>query len=147
MSIYHVGQVFLGWSTLSSGIKSWAWADTVFTKRGTTNLCFSIELFLKSLLVLLGKDVPKTHKLDELANLLPKKELETVRTAYAKHIQQPSFDMLLSEISQFFVKLRYEYEFDIFSINEYAVCVFADALYQHCAIRNGSNPTVKGVHV
>lgn len=148
LSIFHVGQgFFLAGQRCLLEIRVGPGQTQFLPGAGVTNLCFAIELFLKSLIVLYGKDVPKTHKLVELAGLLPSHELQPVRAAYIQHLQQPSFEDLLSEISQFFVKLRYEFEHDMFSFNEHPVFVLADALYQHCANRNNSQGSVKGIHV
>ena len=102
---------------------------------------------MKSLIILNGKDAPRSHKLAELAALLPNSDLDPVRTEYGKRIQEPSFDKLLSEVSDFFVKLRYGYEFDIFSLNEHSVYVLANAMYIHTAGRNKQQPSVSGVRV
>ena len=100
---------------------------------------------MKSLIVRHGRESPKTHNLAELAGLLPATDLAAVRGVYQQRVQAPSFDELLAEVSQFFVKLRYEYEFDIFSLNEHPVSVLADALYRHCAERHKSESKVTGV--
>lgn len=148
LSIFHVGQgFFLAGQRCLLEIRVGPGQTQFLPGAGVTNLCFAVELFLKSLIVLHGKDVPKTHKLVELANLLPPGELEPVSATYAQHVQQPSFNDLLSEISQFFVKLRYEFEHDIFSLSEHPIYILADVLYQHCAWRNDSQTSAKGVHV
>ena len=108
---------------------------------------FSIELFLKSLLVLHGAHVPKVHKLAELVALLPAEELVPVKYAYHQVVQKPSFEELVGEISELFMKLRYEFEFNIFSLNEFPVFTLAEALYIHCARRHGSQSEISNFRV
>lgn len=148
VSIFHVGQgFFLAGQRCLIELRVGPSQTQYLPGAGVANLCFAIELFLKSLINLLGKDSPKTHKLIELVEALPKSELDPVRAAYSQQVQTPSFDDLLVEVSNFFVKLRYEYEHDIFSLNEHPVYALADCLYRHCANRNKSQGSVKGVRV
>lgn len=148
LSIFHVGQgFFLAGQRCLLEFRVGPGQTQYLPGAGVANLCFAIELFLKSLVILLGKDLPKTHKLTELVGALPKSELDPVRAAYGQQVQSPSFDELLAEVSDFFVKLRYEYEYNIFSLNEHPVYVLADCVYQHCANRNNSRGSVKGVRV
>jgi hypothetical protein len=146
LSIFHVAQgFFLAGQRCLLEIRVGPSQTQYLPGAGVANLCFAIELFLKSLIVLLGKESPKTHKLVELIGLLPTGELDPIRAAYGQQVQQPPLDDLLAEVSQFFVKLRYEFEHDIFSLNEHPVYVLADILYQHCAARNNNQGSVKGV--
>ena len=146
LSIYHLAQgFFMAGRRCLLEIAVGPGTTQYLPSPGVVNLCFAIELFLKSLVVLQGKSAPKTHELADLLSLLPEEDIEPVRAAYQKQLQAPSFDELLKEINQFFVKLRYEYEFDVFSFNEHPVDVLADALYRHCAERHKSQSKVPNV--
>lgn len=146
LSIFHLAQgFFLAGQRCLLEIAVAPGTTQCLVSPGVVNLCFSIELFMKSLIVLQGQASPKTHKFAELAALLPATDIAQVRVLYQQQVQKPSLDELLAEVSQFFVKLRYEYEFDIFSFNEHPVSVLADALYRHCAERNKSQSQVSGV--
>jgi HEPN domain len=103
------------------------------TTPGVANYCFSIELFFKSLLAAREKPAPKTHKLHELFDLLAEEDRTSIRLAYEAVLSQPPLDELINLVSEYFVKLRYEYEFVIFALQEFPVMCQAKAAYVHAA--------------
>jgi len=146
LSIYHLGQgFFLAGKRCLLEIAVGPGAMQCLVSPGVANLCFAIELFMKSLIILGGQDSPRTHKLADLGNLLDRSDLEAVKAYYDVRVQDPSFDNLLIEVSEFFVKLRYEYEFDLFSLNDHPVSVLAEGFYLSCADRNKRTSPVPGL--
>jgi HEPN domain-containing protein len=104
---------------------------------GVVNLCLAIELFLKSLLALHNQTIPKSHKLVELFASVPEMDQQKIKDEYGKSISVPSFEELLTQIEDYFVKVRYGYEFDVFNYQETPVFVFAKELYKYCASAHG----------
>ena len=100
---------------------------------GVVNLCFAIELFLKSLIVLGHEQPERTHKLDKLFSKLSEKARCEIEEKYNIYIKEPSLKDLLSRIDDYFMKVRYEYEYDIYAYEETPVFQFAKILYEYSA--------------
>ena len=114
---------------------------------GVVNLCLSIELFLKALIIARGAAAPKSHKLVDLVAAVESSHIDAVRSQYAQVITTPAFDELLSEINDFFVKIRYGYEFDIFAFQEAPVSVLAKSLYLNSAMVHGIKVGIQAMRV
>lgn len=93
------------------------------------NLCFSIELFLKALIIA-RKDVPpKTHSLRELFDFVGEDVISNIKNEFEKKVQDPDFDSFVETISSYFLKVRYEYENEVFEFNEHFIHVLARCVY------------------
>jgi HEPN domain len=114
---------------------------------GVVNLCLSIELFLKSVIIASGGAPPKTHKLLDLVPLLPAGFMEKIELRYRGSVSEPTLGDLLSQVNEFFVKLRYEYEFDVFAFQESAVLTLAKALYLESAALHGIKSGIERILV
>lgn len=97
------------------------------------NYCFSLELFFKALIQKNGYKAPKTHELEKLFNLLPSDEQTVIKEHFEAIIQQPEFIMFLVEISNYFQKVRYEYEYPIEIYYEGPIAQFAKIVYVYAA--------------
>lgn len=147
-SIFHQGQSFLlAGSRCLLEIDVGPGVTQCLVSPGVVNLCLSIELFLKSLVAALGQEVPKTHKLVELAEVIPRAELEKVKLSYSQVVSDPTFECLLAQINDFFVRVRYGYEFEVFAYYEIPVLVLAKALYVHSASAHGIKIGIDRVRV
>ena len=147
LSIFHVGQgFFLAGQRCLLSIPVGPGLTQVLPGAGVANLCFAIELFVKALLFANGVEPPKSHKLDELIRLLPAAELNALRDFYAQQMVQPTFEALVSEVAEFFVKLRYEYRIQhLFIERSRRILVGRGLLRTHFSSNSKSN-TVKGVN-
>lgn len=146
LSIFHAGQAFyLAGNRCLLNIEVGPGVMQCLTSPGVVNLCFASELFLKSLLLASGSLPPKTHKLAELFGLLPASDAAAVTTSYAQSVSTPSFAEFINEVSEFFVKIRYE--FSIFAFHEVPVWIFAKALYVHAANVNHVSTKLENVNL
>lgn len=76
-----------------------------------SNIAFSCELFLKSILFKNEIDCRSEHDLFKLYNLLPQKDREAIKKKHlCGNINRESFDINLKEVGKSFVVLRYSYE-------------------------------------
>lgn len=133
-SIFHQGQsFFLAGNRCLLDIEVGPGVTQCLVSPGVVNLCLAIELFLKSTVVLKGVAAPKTHKLAELFAACPATTIAEVKSTYEQTISNPTLDDLLSQINEFFVQVRYGYEFDVFAYHEYPVYTLAKILYKHSA--------------
>lgn len=114
---------------------------------GVVNLCLAIELFLKSLLSLHGESFPKTHKLTELFALLSQADRDAIKQRYGTLVSAPPFEELLTQVDDYFVQLRYGYEFHVFNYQETPVFVLAKQLYECAATAHGVKVGVERVRV
>ena len=95
------------------------------------NFVFSIELFLKSILVKKGKG-KKGHKIKELLNDCPPDIIEQVRKEYDSVCPSPNFNEITVIVNDMFVQVRYEYEYNVNGLYDSAVITFARSLYIVC---------------
>ncbi len=114
---------------------------------GVVNLCLAAELFLKSIIVAKGGTPPKSHKLVELSALVPPDLLAELRASFNALIPTPAYDDLLKHVSDYFVKVRYGYEFNIFAFHEHPVYVLAKVLYEQSARLHGQKPAIERLRV
>lgn len=145
---YHVGQSFyLAGHRALLDIAVGPGKTQYLAGPGVSMLCFSIELFMKSLILATGAEPPRTHNLEELFACLPDEAKASIRQGYERSVLAPSLDDLLAEIARFFEKLRYEYEHDIFSFNEGPVIILAKAAYIYCSQKYESTNDVSAVNL
>ena len=95
------------------------------------NFVFSIELFLKSILVK-SKNNKKGHKIRDLVNACPTEIISQIRIEYEKSRKEPSFDKIIDIVNDMFVKARYLYEYDVNIMYESAIIVLARSSYVVC---------------
>lgn len=77
----------------------------------SVNLAFACELYLKAILYELNIDFGKTHRISDLYKLLPIQYQEKVReNVHFQYRQENHFELVLEEISDAFVFLRYAHE-------------------------------------
>lgn len=77
----------------------------------SVNLAFSCELYLKAMLYELDVDFRKIHRISDLYKLLPEEQQKKVReNVHFRHEKKDNFELVLEEISDVFVFLRYAYE-------------------------------------
>jgi hypothetical protein len=147
VSIYHLAQGFyLAGNRCLLNIDVAPGTMQCLTSPGVVNLCFSIELFLKALIVSAGGTPKRTHKLVELFSAAPAATQEAMRSQFNAKIN-PTLDELLVQISDYFVQVRYGYEFNIFCFHEYPVYNFAQMLYMHTAQQLGVVPAIQTIRV
>jgi len=134
VSVYHLGQgFFLAGNRCLLNIEVGPEVTQCLVSPGVVNLCLSIELFLKALVLQTGNAAPRSHKLVDLFSLIPVSDQNTIQTAYAQYVQQPTLDGLLTQVNEYFVKVRYGHEFNIFAFHEHPVHSLARVLYAHTA--------------
>ena len=77
----------------------------------SVNLAFSCELYLKAMLYELDIDVGKTHRISDLYELLPKTyKMRIKENVHFQYQGNEKFELILEEISDAFVFLRYAHE-------------------------------------
>jgi len=77
----------------------------------SVNLAFSCELYLKAMLYELDVDFGKTHRISDLYRLLPEEQQKRVKeNVHFQHEKKDNFELVLEEISDAFVFLRYAHE-------------------------------------
>ena len=75
------------------------------------NLAFACELYLKAMLYELNVDFGRTHRIVELFRLLPEEYQKKIKAnAHFKYDKEDNFHLILEEISDTFVFLRYSHE-------------------------------------
>ena len=97
-----------------------------------TNMAFSCELFLKSILFQFKEDNKriKEHRLYELYKLIPFEQQDEIRTCYEKFPEtKTEFDLLLEEVSETFVFVRYIHE-------RKGYCLSSELFYLVVAVRD-----------
>lgn len=148
VSIYHLGQgFFLAGNRCLLNIDVGPGITQCLVSPGVVNLCLAIELFLKSVIVASGADAPKSHKLKELFALVPLEFVAELRTSFNASVPTPTLDELLEQISEYFVKIRYGHEFNIFAFYEYPVYVLAKLMYIQSASVHGQKTGIEIVRV
>lgn len=77
----------------------------------SVNLAFACELYLKAMLYELNVDFGRTHRIVELFRLLPEEYQKKIKeNAHFKYDKGDNFHLILEEISDTFVFLRYSHE-------------------------------------
>ena len=148
VSIYHLGQgFFLAGNRCLLNIDVAPGITQCLVSPGVVNLCLAIELFLKSVIVANGTVAPKSHKLKDLSDLIPPEFVAELRASFNASIPNPAFDELLEQISEYFVKVRYGCEFNIFAFHEYPVFALARLLYIQSARFHGQKTGIELVRV
>jgi len=148
VSIFHLGQNFyLAANRCFLNIAIAPNKTQYLLSAGVVNYCLAMELFLKSLIVAVNGSAPKTHKLVELFALLDPKDLEHIGKEYSQVVKSPTFEELVKEVNEHFVKVRYGYEFEIFAFNESPVEALATVLYILAADRFKQPAPAEGINV
>jgi len=148
VSIYHLGQsFFLAGNRCLLNIDVAPGITQCLVSPGVVNLCLAIELFLKSVIVASGAVAPKSHKLKELCALVPPEFIAELRTSFNASVPTPALDELLEQVSEYFVKIRYGYEFNVFAFHEHPVYVLAKLLYIQSARVHGQKTGIEIVRV
>lgn len=77
----------------------------------SVNLAFACELYLKAMLFELDIDFDRIHRIIELYRLLPEKYQKKIKAnVHFKYEKEDNFELVLEEISNTFVFLRYSHE-------------------------------------
>jgi hypothetical protein len=92
---------------------------------GVVCAAFSVELYLKLLILLASGSPQRGHKLDELFAALPQKEQQKVTEKYGN----PAISTHIKEVSNAFVTWRYEHEHEALTINPDALMAIARACH------------------
>lgn len=96
------------------------------------NFVFSIELFLKSILIKSENNPQKTHKIMDLMMSCPKNVTDRIREEYELVVKDPSFDKIIFIVNDMFVQVRYQYEYNVNVLYDSAVIALARSLYIVC---------------
>lgn len=95
----------------------------------SVNLAFSCELYLKAMLYELDVDFGKTHRISNLYKLLPNKQKKRIEeNVYFQYQKKDKFELILEEISDAFVFLRYAHERKSIVINWDGVSAISTAI-------------------
>ena len=111
------------------------------------NYCFSIELFFKALILNVNGRKTKGHKLKVLFDELPEEIRLKIRNTYPEFIQIPDIDSFLEAVSEYFVQVRYEYEYPIEFYYESVISAFAKIVYVICSDIFGQAVNIPNVTV
>ena len=140
VSIYHLGQSFyLAGRRCLLNIEVGPGITQCLTSPGVVNLCLASELFMKSLVVSNGGTPTKTHRLSELFVKLTEAQRQAIADQYSKFVSDPSLTDLLVQVSEYFEKVRYGYEFNVFAYHEHPITMLAGTLYKYCATAYGQS--------
>jgi hypothetical protein len=133
-AIYHQGQAFfLAGNRCLLNIEIGPGVTQCLVSPGVVNLCLAAELFMKALVQVRGATPEKTHRLTDLFAAIPRDDQDAVRGYYSSCVQEPELDALLDQVGEYFVKVRYGHEFEIFTFAEFPITIFAKALYLRSA--------------
>jgi len=148
VSVFHLGQgFFLAGSRCLLNIDVGPGVVQCLISPAVVNLCLAIELFLKSIVLHAGALPPKSHKLSQLSKLVPADFLETLRVSYEQGVSSPTLGELLAQVDDYFVKVRYGHEFNVFAFHEHPVYVLARCLYMQVASCLGQRTGLQTVQV
>jgi len=115
---------------------------------GVVNLCLSIELFCKSLIVAATRrPAPKTHRLVDLFRRLPPALASEVEQRYAAEVPSPALPVLLDQANEYFVRVRYGHEFNVFSFAEHPIFVLASVFHSVAAREHGIKVGIDRIRV
>lgn len=132
--IYHLAQAFyLAGNRAALNIEVGPNLTQSLLSPSVVNFCFSLELFFKSLISADTKKRATGHKLKQLFSELSENRQLLIKKQYVSTIQQPNFDSFLETISEYFVKVRYEYEYPVEIYYEGPISVFAKIAYVMCS--------------
>lgn len=142
VAIFHLAQgFFLAGNRCLLNIDVGPGVTQCLVSPAVVNLCMAIELFLKAVVVHGGGSAPKSHKLAELIKLVPVAFRDSLKSSFDAVVPNPNFDVVVPQINEYFVKVRYGHEFNIFAFHEHAVYVLAKLLYvqaaEHVGQRSG----------
>lgn len=77
----------------------------------SVNLAFSCELYLKAILYELDVDFGKTHRISDLYRLLPEEQQKRIKeNVHFQYEKRDNFELVLEEINDTFIFLRYAHE-------------------------------------
>ena len=102
------------------------------------NLAFACEVYLKSLLNFYKIDFGKSHKLNELLNMLPDEVRNSIenRTFDKRPVLFDAFGYkLIDKIADAFVEWRYSYEVSRLSCEIGYLNALADSIKEECCMR------------
>lgn len=94
-----------------------------------TNLCFSCELFMKSIYFNNSWKKVHWHELKELFEKLPINIQKNINDFFSSQISEITPKDFINEISDYFVKIRYDFENVIEAYRDYEIWIFSDSLY------------------
>lgn len=132
--IYHLAQAFyLSCNRAGLNIEVGPNLTQSLLSPSVVNYCFSLELFFKALIKNDTNKRATGHKLKDLFAELAQDRQSHIKEQFGTIIQQPDFDSFLETISEYFVKVRYEYEYPIEIYYEGPISVFAKTVYIMCS--------------
>ena len=133
-TIFHVAQSFyLAGNRAALNIEVAPNITQSLVSASVVNYCLALELFFKALIQVNGSKPPKIHKLYDLFNLIPDQAQRKIREDFEASIQGPKFDNFLSDISDYFQRVRYEYEYSIEVFYDGPIAHFAKIVYIYTA--------------
>ena len=148
VTIFHLAQgFFLAGNRCLLNIEVGPGVTQCLVSPAVVNLCLSIELFLKAVIVKNGGIAPKTHKLTELVERVPTEFRDALRVEFNAAVTEPSLDELVVQINDYFIQVRYGHEFNIFVFHEHPVFVLARLLYIQTARYLGQRTGLELVRV
>jgi len=104
------------------------------------NHCLSLELFLKALLAHEKRAVPKIHKKKELFSLVGDQHRDSIKAGFSQVINDPKFEPFVNTITDFFIKVRYGFEYEIPAVHEQSMSALAQVCYAYVAQTIGYKP-------
>ena len=148
VSIFHLAQgFFLAGNRCLLNIDVGPGVTQCLVSPAVVNLCMAIELFLKAVIVSTGNTPPKTHNLSKLFALTSPEFQTDIRNIFDSAILNPNLDELLPSVSDYFVQVRYGYEFNIFAYNEHPVYMLAKFLFERTAAHLGQKTGLEHIRV
>lgn len=97
----------------------------------SVNLAFSCELYLKAMLYELDVSFGKTHRISDLYKLLPEEQQKMIKENIDfRYEKKDKFELVLEEISDSFVFLRYAHERKSFVISWDVLSSISTAIMQ-----------------
>lgn len=133
-TIFHVAQGFyLAGNRAALNIEVGPNLTQSLVSASVVNHCFALELFFKALIRNAGAKPPHTHKLLELFNLLSDDSKKEIQESFEGIIQSPKFEVFINEISDYFQKVRYEYDYPIEIYYDGPIAQFSKAVYVYTA--------------
>lgn len=148
VSVFHLGQGFyLAGNRCLLNIEVGPNITQCLVSPGVVNMALSIELFLKAVIIFNGDDVPKTHNLKKLFERVPGDFISNISNQYEQRVKAPTFSEHINLVSDYFVKVRYGHEFNIFAYQEYPISQLAKILYVETAKLLGEKIGLDKVHV
>lgn len=104
-----------------------------YSNQVCTNIAFSCELLLKSIIFEKGIDCRKQHDLYQLYNLMPESDKESIKKLHKSgNIRKEDFELNLKEVGKAFIVLRYSYERKRMAYNLQFLIELLIALNEYC---------------